>query len=163
MLRRRLKQRPRGSVRHLPLEILIHIRLIFHVPARKKGGQRKLWKDHEIAAFLRGLLQQHDHPRHNGLTAIGLLDRTKLGSTYGNIAHHASIVSAPAEPKRTRGQASLSQTKGAGRLRPTRRGHPLIAGAHSATPLRLAWPNPTALSSALPRTFRSHHSPYRKR
>jgi hypothetical protein len=83
-----VEQRTRRGVRHLAFEPGVDFRLVGHVPAREKGRKRKFRIDHEVAALRLGLIEQIEHPPHDPLPAIRLLDRAHLGAANTKHSTH---------------------------------------------------------------------------
>src|ERR1700722_2723959 len=83
VLRRTSEQRHRRRARHLALKPGVDLDLVFHVPARKKSGERELRINDQVGPTRLGLVHQGEHPWDDDLPAIGPLDRTHLGR--GNI------------------------------------------------------------------------------
>src|SRR5262245_34374003 len=75
-----LEQRRRRSARHLAFEPGVYFRRLGHVPAREKGGKRKLGISHEVALLGFGPIEQIAHAAHDRLPAVRLADRAHLGA-----------------------------------------------------------------------------------
>jgi hypothetical protein len=61
------------GVRQFSFEAGFNLGRVIHVPTREKRRQRKLGKDHEIATFFFGLIEQFQHPGNCNLPSIGSL------------------------------------------------------------------------------------------
>src|SRR5262249_32337799 len=87
-----LEQRTRRSTRHLAFEPGVYFRRLCHVPAREKGGKRKLGINYEIALLGFGLIEQIEHAPHDRLPAVRLVGRAHLAAANPKHSAHKVLL-----------------------------------------------------------------------
>ena len=90
---RLIEQRLGRIVRHAALEPGVDFRLVFHKVAREECGQRKLWKDDELAVARRGLAQQREQAFDDDSSALVLGDGAELRGADGSVRAIRSYLS----------------------------------------------------------------------
>src|SRR5512138_58246 len=83
-----IEKRLHRRIRHSVLEEPINRRLVVEVPAGKEGGERQLWKHHQLRALVPSLPQEARKARNRGLAWLVAGDRAELRGGDGEDARH---------------------------------------------------------------------------
>ena len=83
-----VKERPGRGIGHLALEEGVELVLVLDPPARKKTGQRKLRKYHQVAAPVVRRAKELDQARDHRLAALVPRDRAELRPAHRHLAAH---------------------------------------------------------------------------
>src|SRR2546423_11105538 len=85
-----VEQRLRDSGRHVRFEVTaVHLRLVFHPPAREERRERELRKHDETRALAVCFAHQRDQALHYRFARIGALNRPELGGGDLEMSRHA--------------------------------------------------------------------------